>query len=79
MKMNLFDYTYKILYNSGHNNYTEMNNKQCNAGDPLETPGGLHRGPPSKWRIWCGVNRLGDRGVNRLGDNSAFVNLAGQL
>ena len=31
------------------------------------------------YRIWCGVNRLGDSGVNRLGDNSAFVNPAGQL
>ena len=31
-------YTYKI-YNSGYN--TEMINKQCNAGDNLETPGGL--------------------------------------
>ena len=37
-------YTCKI-YNSGYN--TEMINKQCNAGDPLETPGGLYRGPPS--------------------------------
>ena len=24
-----------------------MINKQCNAGDPLENPGGLYRGPPS--------------------------------
>ena len=31
------------------------------------------------YRIWCGVNRLGDSGVNRLGDISAFVNQAGQL
>ena len=31
------------------------------------------------YRIWCGVNRLGDSGVNRLGDTSAFVNPAGQL
>ena len=31
------------------------------------------------YRIWCGVNRLGDSGVNRLGDISAFVNPAGQL
>ena len=31
------------------------------------------------YRIWCGVNRLGDIGVNRLGDTSAFVNTAGQL
>ena len=29
------------------------------------------------YRIWCGVNRLGDSGVH--GDTSAFVNLAGQL
>ena len=26
---------------------TEMINTQCNTGDPLETPGGLYRGPPS--------------------------------
>ena len=31
------------------------------------------------YRIWCGANRLGDRGVHTLGDNSAFVNPAGQL
>ena len=31
------------------------------------------------YRIWCGVNRLGDSGVNRLGDTSAFANPAGQL
>ena len=42
--MTLLGYTCKI-YNSGYN--TEMINKQCNAGDPLETPGGLYRGPPS--------------------------------
>ena len=28
------------------------------------------------YRIWCGVNRLGDSDVNRLGDTSAFVNPA---
>ena len=43
-KMNLLCYTCKI-YNSGYN--TEMINKQCNAGDPLETPGALYRGPHS--------------------------------
>ena len=26
---------------------TEMTSKECNSGDPLETPGGLYRGPPS--------------------------------
>ena len=31
------------------------------------------------YRIWCGVNRLGDSGVNKLGDTSAFVNPVGQL
>ena len=31
------------------------------------------------YRIWCGVDKLGDSGVNRLGDTSAFVNMAGQL
>ena len=28
------------------------------------------------YRIWCGVNRLGDSGVNRLCDTSPFVNPA---
>ena len=31
------------------------------------------------YRIWCGVNRLGDSGVHTLGDSSAFVNLAGNF
>ena len=31
------------------------------------------------YRIWCGVNRLGDSGVNRLSDTSALVIPAGQL
>ena len=31
------------------------------------------------YRIWCGVNRLGDSGVNILRDTSAFVTPAGQL
>ena len=31
------------------------------------------------YRIWCGVNILGNSGVNRLGDTSAFVKTAGQL
>ena len=31
------------------------------------------------YRIWCGVNILGDSGVHTLGDTSAFVNPAGQL
>ena len=44
MNLNLLGYTYKI-FNSGYN--TGMRNKQCNAGDPLETSGGLYRGPPS--------------------------------
>ncbi len=44
MNMNLLGYTYKI-FNSCYN--TEMGNKLCNAGDPLETSGGLYRGPPS--------------------------------
>ena len=33
------------------------------------------------YRIWCGVNRLGDSGesgVNRFGDTSAFLFPAGQ-
>ena len=43
-KMNLFGYTCKI-YEIGYK--TEMMSKECNSGDPLETPGGLYRGPPS--------------------------------
>ena len=43
-KMNLFGYTYKI-YDIGYK--TEMMSKERNAGDPLETPGGLYRGPSS--------------------------------
>ena len=35
MKMNLFGYTYKI-YDIGYK--TEMMSKECNSGDPLETP-----------------------------------------
>ena len=31
------------------------------------------------YRIWCGVNRLGDSGVHTLGDKSALVIPAGQL
>ena len=31
------------------------------------------------YRIWWGVNTLGDSGVNTLGDTTAFVNQAGQL
>ena len=31
------------------------------------------------YRIWCGVNRLGDSGVNTHGDTSAFVNPTVQL
>ena len=42
--MNLFGYTYKI-YDIGYK--TEMTSKECNSGDPLETPGSLYRGPPS--------------------------------
>ena len=34
MNLNLFGYTYKI-YDIGYK--TEMMNKECNAGDPLET------------------------------------------
>ena len=31
------------------------------------------------YRIWCGLNRLGDSGLHTLVDTSAFVNPAGQL
>ena len=31
------------------------------------------------YRIWCGLNTLGDSGVNTLGDTSAFVNPTVQL
>ena len=31
------------------------------------------------YRIWCGMNRLGNSGVSRVGDTSTIVNTAGQL
>ena len=40
---------------------------------------GLLKVKGALYRIWCGMNRLGDSGVNRFGDNSAFVIPAGQL
>ena len=56
----LLGYKYKI-YNSGYN--TEIINEQCNAGDPLETSGGLYRGPPSMLIYvntikWCACETL---------------------
>ena len=35
----------KKIYNSGYS--IEIVNEQCNTGDPLETSGGLYRGPHS--------------------------------
>ena len=37
--------THINIYNSGYS--TEIVNEHCNTGDPLETWGGLYRGPPS--------------------------------
>ena len=37
--------THIKIYNSGYR--TEIVNEQCKTGDPLETSGGLYRGPPS--------------------------------
>ena len=34
----------KKIYNNGYS--TEIVSEQCNTGDPLETSGGLYRGPP---------------------------------
>ena len=31
------------------------------------------------YRIWCGVNSLGDGGVNTIADTSAFANPTVQL
>ena len=42
--MNLLG-THIKIYNGGYS--TEIVNEQCNTGDPLETSGGLYRGPPS--------------------------------
>ena len=44
------------------------------SGGPKSTP--FKEG---MYRIWCGVNTLGDSGVNTLGDTSAFVNPTVQL
>ena len=61
--MNLLGYTYKI-YNSGYN--TEMINKQCNAGDPLETPGGVYRGLPSMFINVNTIKRCGCETLNQV-------------
>ena len=44
----------------------------------IESTGG-HTFTEGLYRIWCGVNTLGDSGVNRLGDTSAFVSPTVQL
>ena len=44
----------------------------------IESTGG-HTFKEGLYRIWCGVNRLGDSGVHTLRDTSAFVNPADQL
>ena len=44
--------------------------------DPYQTKFNVKEG---LYRIWYGVNRLGDSGVHTLGDTSAFINPAGQL
>ena len=43
--ISLHIYTYIQIYNSGYS--TDIVNEQCSTGDPLETSGGLYRGPPS--------------------------------
>ena len=43
----------KKIYNSGYSRPTEIVNEQCNTGDPLETSGGLYRGPPSMLIYKC--------------------------
>ena len=63
--MNLLGYTYKI-YNSGYN--TDMNNKPCNTGDPLETPGGLYRGPPSMFKMLIQYKSCACETVNKVDD-----------
>ena len=45
MNMNFIWLHNKKIYNSGYS--TEIVNEKCNTGDPLETSGGLYRGPPS--------------------------------
>ena len=48
---------------------------------PLTVTRRYHKCGFREWlyRIWCGVNTLGDSGVNTLGDTSAFVNQTVQL
>ena len=73
MKMKLLDNTYKI-YNSGYN--TEMINRQCNAGDPLETPGGLYRGPPS---LFINVNTIKRCTCETLNQTQCSITVNGKL
>ena len=58
------------VWGSFHN--VDIQHKFCLSNISLALKEGLYR-------IWCGVNRLGDSGVHILGDTSAFVNSAGQL
>ena len=84
MNMNLLGYTYKI-FNSGYN--TEMGNKQCNAGDPLETPGGLYLDDNSislkniKWpsglERWTGDRTV--RGSNPTAENFSLRNFGNSV
>ena len=43
-----------------------MGNKQCNAGDPLETSGGLYRGPPSILIYGNAVKRCACETLNQV-------------
>ena len=69
-----------------HSYYRFRRNRNRNDNYDVQPPSEI-RHPHCrrlKWalyRIWCGVNRLGDSksGVNKLGDTSAFVIPAGQL
>ena len=60
-----------IIVESFHQ-YISVSDKKYNIYQSPAIKEGLYR-------IWCGVNRLGDSGVHTFGDTSAFVNPAGQL
>ena len=62
-----------MYYTQGLSIFLELSfSKSGGFHDRLHIKKGLYR-------IWCGVNRLGDSGVHTLGDTSAFVYPAGQL
>ena len=73
IKVDVLGYTSKI-YKSGYN--TEIINKQCNTGYPLEPLGGLYRGPPS---MFIDVNKIKRCAYETLNQVQCLVTMNAKL